>query len=188
MRSSTLGHRLMFVLLMLLAFALYVPTTLLPILMEHCRLLSEERRLADIVTRLETELQHRDEMAKAFAQDNVINERLAVLDLHYSNPREEIVPVLPPDFVAPQLPTAEQLPARSRLGLPDEWPRWALSGEQWANNKGLIDLFLDPGVRPILYMMAGGLVIAAFVIFSPKRRRRRRPDAPRPVSRNPAVG
>lgn len=186
-RVSTLGHRLLFVVLMLSAFALYVPTTLLPILMEHCRLLTEERRLTDVVAQLEAELQHREEMAKAFAQDSIINERLAVLDLHYANPGEEVVPVLPPDFSVLRLPVAEGPPSRSRLGLPDDWPAWALSVERWANDNGLMGIFLDPGVRPILYFMAGGLVVAAFVVLSPRRRRRRLPTGMSPhVNRHAA--
>lgn len=171
--SSPLGHRLMFVLLMLLAFGLYLPTTLLPILLEHCELLAEERRLTQVVARLEEELKHRDEMAQAFAQDSVINERLAVLDLHYTNPSEEVVPVLPPDFSASHVSAVEHSPSRSRLGLPDDWPPWSLRAEQWAEDKGLIDLFLDSSIRPILYMMSAGLAVAAFVVFSPRRRRLR---------------
>jgi hypothetical protein len=163
----------MFVLLLLLAFVIYVPTTLLPTLVEHCQLLAEERRLTKVVARLDAELKQRDEMAKAFAEDSVINERLAVLDLHYTNPGEEIVPVLPPDFSVHPAYSVEEPPARSRLGLPDDWPDWSLRAEQWAEDEGLIDLFLDPGVRPIFYMMSAGLVIAAFVVFSPRRTRRR---------------
>lgn len=163
----------MFVLLMLLAFAIYVPTTLLPILKEHCQLLAEERRLTKVVARLETELKHRDEMAKAFAEDSVINERLAVLDLHYTNPGEEVVPVLPPDFSNPPSLAPDDSPSSSRLGVPDDWPEWSLRAEEWADDEGLIDLFLDPRVRPILYMMSAGLAVAAFVVFSPRRRRRR---------------
>jgi hypothetical protein len=182
-RSSPLGHRLMFLLLMLLAFVLYAPTTLLPLLKEHCELLAEEVRLHKVLTQLEQEIQHRDELAKAFAQDSVINERLAMLDLHYTKPDEEVLPVLPPDFAPPKVPEPEVPPPRSALGLPDDWPPWAIKAEVWANGSGLIDLFLDPDLRPIFFWMAGGIVIAAFVLFAPKRRRRRsRRDTPRPVT------
>jgi hypothetical protein len=182
-RSSPLGHRLMFVLLLLLAFVLYAPTTLLPLLKEHCELLAEEVRLKKVLVQLDQEIQHRDELAKAFAQDNVINERLAMLDLHYTKPDEEVLPVLPPDFAPPGVPEPEAPPTRSALGLPDDWPPWAIKAEVWANDRGLIGLFLDSGLRPVFYLMAAGLVIAAFVLFAPRRKgRRSRRNAARPVT------
>jgi hypothetical protein len=182
-RSSPLGHRLMFVLLMLLAFILYAPTTLLPLLKEHCKLLAEETRLQKVLVQLDDELQHKDELAEAFARDSVINERLAMLDLHYMKPDEEVLPVLPPDFAPPSVPEPKAPPTRSALGLPDDWPPWAIQAEVWANDHGLIDLFLAKDLRPIIYLMAAGMVVAAFVLFAPRRKSRRgRKHASRPVT------
>jgi hypothetical protein len=162
----------MFVVLMLLAFALYAPATLLPVLRGHCALLAEEARLTKTVAQLEEEIRRRDELAKAFAQDAVINERLAVLDLRYTKPDEEVLPVLPSDSLPAAPPSPQTPPARSALGLPDDWPPWSLAAEKWANGYGLIDLFLDPYLRVVAYLMSAGLVIAAFVVFAPRRRRR----------------
>jgi len=183
-RSSPLGHRLMFLLLMLLAFILYAPATLLPLLKEHCELLAEEQRLQKVINQLDQEIQHRDELAQAFERDSVINERLAMLDLHYTKPDEEVLPVLPPDFAPPKLPEPKAPPTRSALRLPDDWPPWAIKAEVWANGKGLINLFLDPALRPVFYLMSAGLVIAAFVLFAPRRKGRRgRRNPVHPVAR-----
>jgi len=56
---------------------------------------------------------------------------------------------------------------RSALHIPADWPGGVHRVEQWAGRHGLIDLFLDRSLRPALLFMSGGLIIAAFVLFSP---------------------
>jgi len=171
----------MFVMLACLAFCLFAPTVLLPILKEHCELLAEEARLKDRVTQLEGEVSHREELAYAFAHDSVINERLAVLDLHYRKPDEVILPVLAGNMAAPEpAKTPPPRPTRSALNLPGDWPAWTLKAETWSARYGMIDLFLDPMLRPVFLLMSCGLIVAAFVLFAPRVRSRRtdqrRPD------------
>ncbi|HKQ49179.1 MAG TPA: hypothetical protein VJZ71_14000 [Phycisphaerae bacterium] len=169
--TSPLGHRLMFVLLTLLAFALFAPTVLLPILRDHCELLAEESRLQKRVAELEGDVAHHEELAYAFAHDSVINERLAVLDLRYRRPDEVVIPVLAGNLAKPEPPrTPPPAPARSALNLPDDWPAWTLAAESWSARHGLIDLFLDSMLRPVFLLMSGGLTIAAFVLFAPRIR------------------
>lgn len=164
----------MFVLLATLAFGLFAPTVLLPILKEHCNLLAEEVELKKHVAELKDEVAHQDELAYAFAHDTVINERLAVLDLRYRKPDEVILPVLAAGFAKPEPKKAPPLkPARSALNLPDDWPAWSLQAETWSARYGIIDLFLDPMLRPVFLLMSAGLTIAAFVLFAPRVRTKR---------------
>ncbi len=166
--SSPLGHRLMFLLLTMLAFVLYAPTTLLPILRDYCNLLAEETHLTKTVASLERELEIQDQLTNAFKNDPLMNERLAVLDLHYHKPGEVVLPVLPVGYAKQPIdPPEEQHRAANSLHLPDHFPTWTLTVEHWANDQGLIKLFLDPTLRPIFLLMAAGLVIAAFVLFAP---------------------
>lgn len=172
--TSPLGHRLMFVLLACLAFCLFAPTVLLPILKEHCDLLAEEAQLKERVAELEDEVAHQEELAYAFAHDSVINERLAVLDLRYRKPDEVILPVLALSAARPEPSKAPPpKPTRSALNLPNDWPAWSLQAETWSARYGLIDLFLDPMLRPVFLLMSCGLTIAAFVLFAPRVRIRR---------------
>src|SRR5205807_346594 len=106
--TSPLSHRLMFVTLALAAFGLYAPTVLLPLVREYGELLGEERRLAAAVGKLESEVARRDDLLDAFRYDSEINERLALLDLHYRRPDEEILPVLAAGANAPALGAADQ--------------------------------------------------------------------------------
>ena len=169
--TSPLGHRLMFVLLTMLAFALFAPTVLLPIIRDHCELLAEEIRLQKRVTELEGDVAHHEELAYAFAHDSVINERLAVLDLRYRRPDEVVIPVLAGNVPKPEpAKTPPPTAARSTLNLPDDWPAWAIAAESWSARHGLIDLFLDPMLRPVFLLMSGGLTIAAFLLFAPRIR------------------
>ncbi|MCZ6817784.1 MAG: hypothetical protein O7F76_13945, partial [Planctomycetota bacterium] len=85
----------MFSILSLLAFGVFAPTVLLPLLREHTVLLSEEHRLEKSVADLEREFQRRLELRDAFENDALMNERLALLDLNYRRPNEEVLPVFP---------------------------------------------------------------------------------------------
>ena len=66
-------------------------------------------------------------------------------------------------------PSAEQqTPATSDpLVLPKSWPDWAHTARGWANDYGLVGLFLDARLRPIFLLMSAGLIVAAFVLFAP---------------------
>ncbi len=166
----------MFIALTCLAMGIFAPTILLPVLREHCELLAEEARLARCVDELEQEVRRRTDLAEAFANDAVINERLAILELHYRRPGEVVLPVLPRSAIRSQpLPVEEPITSTS-MKLPDTWPGWAHEAERWAGERGLIKLFLDPTVRPVCFLMSGGLIIAAFVLFAPKTQRRSRRD------------
>lgn len=168
--SSPLGHRLMFLGLIVLAFCLFAPTTLLPVLREHCELLAEEDRLRERIGVLEEQVAHSSELVYAFENDMVINERLAVLDLRYRKPNEVVVPVLPSRRPQPAEEQNRLVPGRNELVLPEAWPAWALSSERWARKYGLIELFLDPSLRPVFLLMSAGIMIAAFVLFAPRKR------------------
>ena len=158
----------MFLLLATLAFVIYAPTTLLPVLRDHCNLVAEEALLTKTVAALEREIEHQEQLAAAFENDPLMNERLAILDLHYRKPGEVVLPVLPAGYAKPPPdPPQPRHDAAKSLQLPDHWPTWALDAEHWANHRGLIKLFLDPTLRPIFLLMSAGLVIAAFVLFAP---------------------
>ena len=165
---SPLGHKILFFVLACLAFSLFAPAIVLPVLRDYGDLVAEERSLAERVAELEGELRHRGDLAKAFAHDVVINERLAILDLHYTRPGEVVLPVLPANYTAAAPRPAEALPPERTLTLPPHWPQWAGAAQQWADEKGLVGVFLDPTLRPILLLMSAGLAIAAFVLFAPR--------------------
>jgi len=158
----------MFLMLALLSFAVYAPTVLLPIIREHCELLAEEARLSAAVTALKDEVDRRTELLDAFKHDAEVNERLAQIDLHYRRLNEETLAVTPVHtFPAPkEEPVIPEDPAGS-LMLPSDWPPWALAAERWGDERGLTHLFLDPRLRVVLLLMAGGLLVAAFVLFAP---------------------
>jgi hypothetical protein len=165
---SPLGHRLMFFMFAMASFVLFAPLVLLPLLKEHCELLVEERQIQKRNDALQAEIDQRAQLIEDFAGDSSVNEKLAMIDLQYRKPNEEVLPVLPKDYAAEPVPKDDGPLPRSALQLPDTWPRWALQAESWGQEKQVIDLFLDERLRPILLLMSAGLVIAAFVLFAPK--------------------
>ncbi|MBN2560354.1 MAG: hypothetical protein JXQ75_05430 [Phycisphaerae bacterium] len=172
---SPLGHKLFFVILTCLAFCLFAPSVLLPVLREYCDLLAEETRLTHCLDELESETRSRRDLAEAFAHDAVINERLAVLDLHYRKPNEIVLPVLRHGDARPTPQPAQEPMDEASLTLPAHWPTWAHGARRWADARGLIDLFLDSTLRPVFFLMSAGLIIAAFVLFAPRPRCQRAP-------------
>ncbi len=170
--SSPFGHRLMFLAFTLLAFCLFAPTALLPALDEHCKLLAEERRLHELIAELDRQVEHGEELTYAFANDAMINERLAVLDLRYRKPDEVVVPVLAPSG-QPVAPAATAIAAAADadgLAIPDDWPWWTRAVNNWAHQRGLVDLFRDDSLRPVFLLMSCGLLVAAFILFAPRIR------------------
>jgi hypothetical protein len=168
---SPLGHKVMFFLLTTMAFCIFAPAVILPVLREYGELALEEERLTAKVAQLESESEHRAELAEAFAHDTLINERLAVLDLHYQKPNEEVVAVLPPEY-APEEAAITGMAPSTTLVLPKSFPPWAHTAQRWANDNGVLDLFFDQTRRSVLLLMSCGLLVAAFVLYAPKRQTR----------------
>ena len=169
MAHSPLEHRVMFVLFVLLALILFLPTILLPELRDYCLLLEEEVRQQQRVNELQTELERRATLVEAFRNDVVINERLAMIDLNYRKPGVEVLP-LPPlasDLVASHV--VKTAPTYvSELRIPATAPQQVRTAEAWAARHGLIALFLNPELKAVFLLMAGGLIVAAFVLFAPR--------------------
>jgi hypothetical protein len=184
--ASPMGHRLLFVALTVLAFLLFSPSVVFPLLQQYGKTLEEEARLIRLNDEFEREVERRENLLDAFANDVTINERLAVLDLRYENPEEEILTVLPETPSTADSSAAASTPFQSELRIPATWPRRIRSAEAWAQHYGLIDLFLDPTLQLVFLFMSGGLIIAAFVLFAPRREQRRPGDEP-PVHNQPAT-
>lgn len=172
--ASPWGHRIMFVLLVLMAFALYGPAVLLQVLAENAAVLAEERRLSELVGAQQRQVDTIRELIDAFQHDPIVNERLALMDLKYQRPGEEIVPVAlegEPPF--PTSGPAAHVDAADLALVPSDWPRWSRDAESWARQNHLTRLYISPTVRIVLLLMAGGLLVAAFVLYPP------RPSSPR---------
>ncbi len=170
---SPFEHRVIFVVLVFLGFVLFAPTLLLPLLQEHCDLLAEEARIEQRIEDLRNEITRRDVLITAFTRDKVIVERLARLDLRFRKPGEVVVPILP-ELTEPEFGREEAAAATASadhiLKLPEKWPAWTHRARQWADQRGLLAVFLNANVRPVFYLMSAGLVIAAFVLFAPRVR------------------
>jgi hypothetical protein len=65
------------------------------------------------------------------------------------------------------------------MHIPAHWPAAIRAMGRWTNDRGLVDLFLNPTLRPAFLLMSGGLIVAAFVLFAP----RPKPRTPRPSTR-----
>jgi hypothetical protein len=164
----------MFVVLTVMAFVLYAPAVVLPVLREHALVLVEERALRAEVQRQTAAIENARKLIDAFRGDPLVNERLAQIDLKYQREGEEIVQVPLVDLGVPTTtgPAAATILDRDLELVPVGWPRWSREAESWARERGLIRLYLMPGVRVVLLLMSAGLLVAAFVLYPPKGPRR----------------
>lgn len=165
---SPFGHRFLFFVFVTMAFCLFAPMVVLPLVKEYCELLAEENRLARRQAELQNEILRHDQLLDAFQRDITVNERLAILDLNYQNPREERLAAVPSRLAVAPPPPVKVPVYQSALMIPDHWPADVRAAERWAQERGLIDLLLDGAMRPVLLLMCGGMVVAAFVLFAPR--------------------
>lgn len=164
---SGAGHRLLFVAFVLAAFCLFAPSILFPVLSVHVGLLEEETRLRGQRAALEEQIRRHDALLEAFRSDPDINKRLAVLDLRFQRPDEVVIPILSGDRAnEPSVPPIREW--RETISLPADWPEEGRRLMRWADENGLIGLYMDTSLRPALLLMAGGLMLAAFILFAPR--------------------
>jgi len=163
----TWPQRGLFLLFVLTAFVLFAATVLLPVLRDHTELLEEERALQARIAQLEDCVARAVDFAANMADDPVTNERLARIELGYTRPGETVVRV--PPAIEPGTANRPR-PVRPRSGalLPRGWPWWTYTAENWANQRGLIEPFLKPSLRAMWLLMSAGLLVAAFVLFTPR--------------------
>lgn len=150
-----------------LLFALPV---LLPVTRDYARLVDEERGLSDEVSRLQARIKSLDDLAQSMRTDPKLNERMARSDLGFAREGEEVVMLRPtPRVVAVSDSFTPPIVQRVSI-LPYHWPGWSHELEVWADDRGLVEPFLDSSLRTTWLLMAGGLVVSAFVLFAPRIR------------------
>ena len=154
-------HILMFWLLTAMALALFVPCAILPVAEDWQRWWAHRGVLQSQVDAMEQRIEHQDKIITALRTDPGVNERLMARELGYVAPDEEIVRYA--DVPPVGLPRWAE-PMRPALPLADP-PAWMarLPVGAWAG------VFVESPTRELMLCMAGGLLVAAFVLYPPRR-------------------
>lgn len=166
--TTTVGQRLLFLLFVSVGFVLFAAVTLLPMVDQYARLQDEERALATLVERLEVKNESLHQLAADIMDVPEKTEWLARYELGYQRPGETIIPVQPAGIMREMAPRSRG--EEPKALVPHSWPLWAHTAETWADQRGILSHLLDKELQGIWLLIAGGLVVAAFVLFAPRRR------------------
>ena len=167
-RAGTATHVIMFWLLTSMALAVFTPCVLVPIWARTQAIRAYEDSLTVVVDDLERTIERNDKRIQALLGDPLVNERIVRRELNYQPEGESIIRWAPealasvpsrlPDQPAEQPTPASPAAAASRLGSLQRWlPNWP-----WSR------LFAESPSRPLLLLMAGGLLATAFVLYGPR--------------------
>jgi hypothetical protein len=159
------AHAIMFWLLSVMAFALFAPSVLLPIWEENKVLRDYEAQMAVMVADLEAQRDRNNSRIEALKNDPLVIERIARRDLNFRPAGEEETAWTPEELASVRVVQPPKVRSGESAGEPT--PAWVLSLRRWLPDWPWRDLFVKPTNRLLMLTMAGGLLVAAFVLYSP---------------------
>lgn len=166
--TTTAAHAIMFWVLASMAFALFAPSVLLPLWEESLEIRAYEQKMASEVAQLREQRDRNAARIEALKEDPLVIERIARRELNYRPENEQItqwsshelssLPVrVPPDLIEKETPGL--LPAA-----------WVNRVQAWLPAWPYRKLFVEMPNRMLMLMMAGGLLVTAFVLYGPNDR------------------
>lgn len=168
--AITAGHTIMFWVLIGLAILAFTPCVLVPIYLEKEQVREHERILAAVVAEYERTVERTRDRRDALMADPLVNERMIRRELNLRPQGEQIVRWSPEELAALPLKVpdlSEPGAAGAGLSEPPE-PGWLVSLRRWLPAWPWRQLFAESPNRTLLMLMSGGLVVAAFVLYTPR--------------------
>jgi cell division protein FtsB len=152
----------LFWVLIALAAAAFAPCVILPAWRDYQSVARVEQQVRADVQRAEGDLERQRRRADALRRDPAVIARVAQRELGYSKPGEVSVALgtTPPSDAAtpPPVPLDPVEPPPIVAGLVQRLPSLDYDA-----------VFCDGPTRVIIMVLAGGLVLAAFVLYPPRR-------------------
>jgi len=149
-----------------LALLIFAPCVLVPLWAEKEQLHTYERSLAIWVAQLEAETARNQSRVEAVMRDPLVNERLLRRETNYRPEGERVVQWSPDELAAawPEVTISVTQPA----AIQDEnSSRCVAFLSRWLPDWPYQDLFARSPQRSLLLAMAGGLLLAAFLLYAP---------------------
>jgi len=157
-------HPIMFGVLTAMAMAIFAPCVLVPIWIESEDLRDYERSLGKTVADLEAELAQAKDQADALLADPLVNERMVRRELNHRPPGEQLIRWSPRELSAVRVHVPKHQVTNAPPNNNTLSPKMAAIS-RWLPNWPWRELFAESPQRPILLMMAGGLLLAAFLLY-----------------------
>jgi len=157
----------MFYLLSTAALLIFAPCVLVPIWRDVQKLSENERALRALVLSLHEEIARNEIRIEALKNDPLVVERVARRELNQRSENEQHVRWTPAELAALRLNIPHDLDKRPELP-PASIPAWAASAKKWLPAWAWSELFAKSPNREFLLVMAGCLLLTAFVLYTPK--------------------
>ena len=165
--SQPVSHAIMFYLLSLAALTIFAPCVLVPIWRDVQKLGEDERTMAGIVAQLHEQIERNDAGIQALKADPQAIDRVARRELDRQPADEQ------------HIRWSQAALASLRLNLPREpydappppplvVPAWVTKMSRWLPAWANSDLFAKSPNREMMLVMAGSLLLTAFVLYTPK--------------------
>ncbi len=167
--TSRAAHPIMFGVLTGLALLIFAPCVLVPLWLEGEQLREHEAALATAIAQLEAQAARNNARAEALRADPLVIERLIRRDLNFRPDSEYVVqwPVGELAAVRPHVPSTSPYMVPVELAPPSPLAGWVTALGRWLPAWPWRQLFASSPNRELLLLMAGGLLLAAFVLYTP---------------------
>jgi cell division protein FtsB len=164
--TTQAAHAIMFWVLAGMAFALFAPAVLLPLWEESQEIHAHEQKMAAAVAQLEAQRDRNATRIEALKDDPLVIERIARRELNYKPEGEQVARYSSRELAALQVREPPQVPAAEPTGpLPAAWVHRV---QAWMPAWPYHKLFVEMPNRMLMLLMAGGLLVTAFVLYGPK--------------------
>ena len=163
---SNAEHAIMFWVLMTISMAVFAPCVLLPIWYQTEQIVQQQHVFQSLVAEMEEQVARDVARMDAMQEDVELARRLARRELNYKS-KDETVVAYSSDELAPFKPVLPEKPARF-APAPDPRPDWMIAAARWLPNWPWRKLFAESPSRQVLMAAAGGLLLAAFLLYGPK--------------------
>ncbi len=180
--SAAFGaHVVMFWVLVGMSALVFAPCILVPIWLETEDLARTEAQIAANNAKLDARIAEQERVMRALPSDPLVTERIARRDLRFRRAGEQVQPVANGPAPALSLPPEIDLssPSASDAAAPAETSAWVRWCRRWLPDLPWADLFGKPPYRTVFMVMAGVLLVAAFVLFGHGETSNARPAAGR---------
>ncbi len=165
-------HAIMFWVLSGLALLVFAPGVLLPVWLERQEVCRQEQAMIGVVAELDRRVQDNEASIQALLSDPLVNQRIIRRELNYRPEYEKVIQWS--DSRARFLPVYADAhggsDAASVLSTPSDngLPAWMDTLRRWLPAWPWRALFVESPNRELLLILAGGLLAAAFLLYSPR--------------------
>jgi cell division protein FtsB len=162
-----ISHSIMFYILTLAAMVIFAPCVLVPVWRDVQKLYEDERTMAGVVAQLRRQIDRNNERITALQSDPQVIDRVARRELNRQAADEQYILWTSAELAAVRGGTTREADPMPEVP-PAALPVWMETAGHWLPAWASSDLFAKSPNREMMLVMAASLLLAAFVLYTPK--------------------